>query len=366
MAPSAQPVAFTAPEAVASEPATAMVLASQVRRHQPSPLLGATRSVLAAAAAVAPPLLRWLPRLAAVGIVGALIFVGATAGRSYWQKWSAPKTGVAVIESVPAGLPFTVDGKDAGKTPFEATLPAGTHTIEFRYKKLVRTLTVIVDPGSRVVQRVDWLKKPSGRLVVSSSAANSARVFVDGTLRGMTPLTLDDVGVGSHVVRFESAKGSVQRTVNVAAGETAQVDETIFPGWLLVNAPIELTVTEGTRIIRLDDRGQAMLPPGSHELHLENKALGYQEVRQVEVRPGETARLAITPPTSTLNVTATAPAEVWLDGVVVGQTPLADFAVEIGTHDLRVKSAAGERRVTALVTVKPFELNVDFAERPSR
>jgi len=52
--------------------------------------------------------------------------------------------------------------------------------------------------------------------------------------------------------------------------------------------------------------------------------------------------------------------------LAIGQTPLADLAVEIGTHDLRVKSAAGERRVTALVTVKPFELNVDFAERPSR
>ena len=65
-------------------------------------------------------------------------------------------------------------------------------------------------------------------------------------------------------------------------------------------------------------------------------------------------------------MTSTVPAEVWLDGVVVGPTPLADFAVEIGTHDLRLKSAAGERRVTALVTVKPFEVNVDFAERPSR
>jgi hypothetical protein len=341
-----------------------MVLASQVRR--PSPLLGATRSVLAAAATVAPPLLRWLPRVAAVGIVGGMVFVGATAGRSYWQKLSAPKTGIAVLESVPDGLPITVDGKDAGKTPLETTLPAGSHTIEFRYKKQVRTLSVIVDPGGRVVQRVDWLKKPSGRLVVSSSAANSARVFVDGTMRGMTPLTVDDLGVGAHVVRFESAKGSVQRTVNVAAGETVQVDETIFPGWLLVNSPIDLAINEGSRIIRLDDRGQAMLPPGSHELHLENKALGYQEVRQVEVRPGETSRLSITPPTSTLNVTATAPAEVWLDGVMVGQTPLADLAVEIGTHDLRVKGTAGERRVTALVTVKPFEVNVDFAERPSR
>jgi hypothetical protein len=224
---------------------------------------------------------------------------------------------------------------------------------------------VFVDPGGRVVQRVDWLKKPSGRLVVSSSST-SARVLVDGTMRGMTPLTLDNLAVGPHVVLLENTNGSVSRSVTIEADHTAQVEETIFPGWLLVNAPIELTITEGTRVIRLDDRGQAMLPPGPHELRLENRALGYQEVRQVEVRPGEMARLSIVPPRSTLNLTATAPAEVWLDGVAVGQTPLADLAVEIGTHDVRLKSAAGEHRLTALVTVTPLDLNVDFSERPSR
>lgn len=366
-------VALSEPAIVFSEPAAVVPDSPAVRirvSFSLAPIMGATRTMLAAAAATArslgAPVRHWLPRVAAGVAVGGIALAAVTTGRTYWQQWTAvPKTGIAVLESVPDGSEVAVDGKDAGKTPIAATLPVGSHTIEFRYRKQVRTVRVFVDPGGRVVQRVDWSTKPTGRLVVSSSST-SARVLVDGTMRGTTPLTLDDLVVGPHVVRFESAKGSVQRSVTIVAGQTSQVEETIFSGFLLVDAPIELIINEGTRVIRLDDRGQAMLPPGPHELRLENRALGYQEVRQVEVRPGETTRLSIAPPSSTLNVTATAPAEVWLDGVAVGQTPLADFAVEIGTHDVRLKSAAGERRITALVTVKPFDLNVDFSDRPSR
>jgi hypothetical protein len=373
-----EPIAFRAPEVAFgdsfgfSEPAVVPEsLAAKIgASFSLAPIVGAARNTLSTAVAMArplgAPLLHWLPRVAAVVAVAAMAVAVLATGRSYWRQWTAvSKTGVAVLESVPDGSQVTVDGNDAGKTPIAATLPVGSHTIEFRYRKQVRTVRVSVDPDGRVVQRVDWSKKPTGRLVISSGST-SARVLVDGAMRGMTPLTLDDLAVGPHVVRFESVKGSVQRSVTIADGQTAQVEETIFPGWLLLDAPIELTITEGTRAIRLDDRSQAMLPPGPHELRLENRALGYQEVRQVEVRPGETARVSIAPRRSTVNVTATAPAEVWFDGVAVGRTPLVDLPVEIGTHDVRLKSAAGERRLTALVTVKPLDLNVDFSERPSR
>ena len=374
---SAEPAVFiTEPAVVLSEPEAVVALSPTTEVREPfslTPVVNFARSALttmtAAVAMVRPlgaPVLAYLPRVASAVAVTGVLLGAFVAGRTYWQQWTAvSKTGVAVLESVPDGSLVLVDGKDAGKTPLAATLPVGSHTIEFRYRKQVRTVTIVISPGGHIVQHVDWLKKPSGRLVVSSASA-SARVLVDGTMRGMTPLTLNDLSVGAHVVRIESPKGSVERSVTVAAGETSQVEETIFPGWLLVNAPIEITINEGTRVIRLDDRGQAMLSPGPHELRLENRTLGYQEVRQVEVRPGETARLSIVPPRSTVNITATAPADVWLDGVAVGQTPLADLPVEIGTHDVRLKSATGERRLSTVVTVNPLDLNVDFSERPSR
>ena len=259
-------------------------------------------------------LLHWLPRVTATVALGAALYAAAVTGRSHWQEWMAsPEAG-----------PDT-----APKAAAAAVAP---------------------------VKRTG--RKRTGQLVVSS-ASGTARVLVDGVERGMTPLTLDDVPVGPHVVALQSATGTVERSVTVDVNRPARVDETIFPGWVLVTAPVDLAVTEGTRLIRLDDLGQAMLSPGHHELHLENRALGFSELRQVDVRPGETLRLSITPPRSTISVTAADPAEVWIDGAAAGLTPLVDFPVGIGTHDVRLRGAAGERRVTAVVTVKPLDLKVD-------
>ena len=111
----------------------------------------------------------------------------------------------------------------------------------------------VVAAGGHTVERVDWTRKPTGGLLISADPVG-ARVLVDGTLRGVTPLTIGDLAVGPHAVVLESAKGSIQRSVTIREGETARLDEVIFAGWLSVFSPFELTITEGARTIRLDDR----------------------------------------------------------------------------------------------------------------
>jgi hypothetical protein len=83
----------------------------------------------------------------------------------------------------------------------------------------------------------------------------------------------------------------------------------------------------------------------------------------VDVRPGETTSLSIESPHAALTVTATEPAEIWVDGVHVDHTPLIGFAVELGTREVVVKSANGdERRFTLTVTAKPVVINADFTK----
>ena len=104
-----------------------------------------------------------------------------------------------------------------------------------------------------------------------------------------------------------------------------------------------------------------MLPAGTHELRFSNRPLGYDVTRQVEVKPGEATKLQLTPEPSTLTVTASAAAEVWIDGTRIGETPLNAAPMALGTHDIVVKRAAGgERRFTVTVGVKPTTLNVEF------
>jgi hypothetical protein len=209
--------------------------------------------------------------------------------------------------------------------------------------------------------RPDAPRKTTGTLQLDATPA--ARVLLDGAVRGTTPLTLEDVAAGRHAVILESPVGSVQRTVAITAGATTTVNESIFAGFVAVYSPFELTITEGTRAFHLDDRNQIMLSAGHHDLHLANRALGFEETRQVEVAPGQNLTISVTPPQSTISVTASEAAEVWIDGARVGDTPVAGQPVSLGTHDLVARRAGGsERRLTVTVTVKPFALHVDFSK----
>jgi hypothetical protein len=261
-------------------------------------------------------MLQWLPRVAAVAAIGAAVVFG---GPYLWSK--VPK------RSTPARV-----------APQPAPAPAAT-----------------ARPQAPAVKR-----RPTGGLDVKSTPPG-AQVFVDGKSRGVTPLTLADLPAGRHAIELRSDAGTIQRTITIGAGETAQIEESIFSGWLAVHSPFDVVVSEGSRALTLDDRNQVMLPPGPHQLRVVNRALAYDVVHQVDVKPGEATNLTITPPASSLTLTASEPVTVWLDGERLGETPLNAVPVPLGTHDLLVRRATGgERKLTITVTTNPFALHIDF------
>jgi len=203
--------------------------------------------------------------------------------------------------------------------------------------------------------------RSTGTLAIKSTP-DGARVTVDGAPRGATPVTLPGVAVGRHTIVLESPAGTIERTVNVTADAVTDVDESIFSGFVTIYSPFEVTVTEGARALRPDDRNEIMLPPGRHELRVTNRRLGFDEVHRVELKPGQRATISIGPQRSSISVTATEPGEVWIDGARFGDTPLADAPLDLGTHVVVVRrTAGGERRFTITATVKPITLHVDFA-----
>ena len=203
-------------------------------------------------------------------------------------------------------------------------------------------------------------RKGVGSLRVTTTPS-AAQVLVDGKARGVTPVTLADLSSGNHEVELKSDAGTVRRTVTIAANETAALDESIFAGWVTVLSPFEVVISEGGRVLRSDDRNQFMVAPGTHELRLSNRVLGFHVTRQVEVKPGEGATVRITPAPSALTVTANEAAQVWVDGSRVGETPLRGAPVQLGTHEILVKSTTGsERRYTVTIGVNPYTLNVAF------
>jgi hypothetical protein len=131
-------------------------------------------------------------------------------------------------------------------------------------------------------------------------------------------------------------------------------------GWVAVFAPFEVTISEGATGVQVDDRGRAMLAPGRHRLRFQNRELGYDETRTVDVRPTATTTINLIPQT-TISVTANETADVLIDGTRAGVTPYKG-TIPLGTHTVTVKTTSAERQLTVSATSKPVQLQVDFSQ----
>ena len=226
-----------------------------------------------------------------------------------------PTTGLMSLESIPDGATAFIDGVEAGQTPLVKEVPVGSHVVEFRRGKNARTLQLAVVGGTKVTGLMDWNKKPTGRLVVKSSASDTA-VLVDRKKRGTAPLTLDDLPVGKHTVTLQSSLGSVSRTVTIAEGKTVTVSEDLAPGLLKVTAPARVKVFEGSDVIPLNDKRQALLPSGTHTLRFVDDVTGASERRTVTIEPNEITEVSVAP-----NVAASAPETPSPAEAVTGERP---------------------------------------------
>lgn len=189
-----------------------------------------------------------------------------------------------------------------------------------------------------------------------------AKVLLNGTHAGETPLKLEGLPAGRHTVTLVTDSVTVKRTVRVEAGKTVALDVPVFSGWVAVFAPIVLEVSEGNKGLGSTEQGRILLSPGRHVLTVTNRQLGYSSTHEIEISAGEETPLNLTP-TGRVNLNAVPWAEVWLDGIRVGETPIANLEVPLGTREFVFKHPQhGERRVTTTVTATPAAVSVDFTK----
>jgi hypothetical protein len=199
---------------------------------------------------------------------------------------------------------------------------------------------------------VDIVTQPAG-----------TRVLVDGQAAGETPLTIDSLPPGRHILTFVTASGSLKKTVRIESGKTTSLEVAVYSGWVAVFAPIPLDISENGRGIGTTEEGHVMLAPGRHQLTLSNRELGYSSVQKVEIQPGEESAVTVQP-VGELNANALPWAEVWIDGKKAGETPIAHLQVPLGTHEIVFKHPElGERRMTVQVTATAaVAVSADFTK----
>jgi hypothetical protein len=207
--------------------------------------------------------------------------------------------------------------------------------------------------------------KGAGRIVIDTQPVG-ARVLIDGKAAGESPLTLEDVPAGRHVLTFVSNSGTVKRTVKVVAGKTLDLDVPIFSGWVAVFAPIVLDVSEDGQSLGTTEESRLMLSPGHHRLTLGKRELGYSVVREIDIEAGAVTSLTLDPRGSA-SINAVPWAEIWIDGKKAGETPIANLQVPLGVREFVFKhSQFGERRLTTTIRAdQPSALSVDFTKPQS-
>jgi len=335
----------------------------------------------AAGVAVAPaPPRRAIAKKLVFGIVaGIVVSLAGAAGIVYARQQRTNKQSLAsqivlehaILNSRPDGASVTVDGVARGVTPLDLVLPVGAHDVLFRNDAGERRLTVNIEKGTRVSENIDMPSVvASGQLDVTSEPVG-ARVTVDGTAAGRTPLKVRSLTVGHHAVIVSDGTTSVNRSVDVTAGNTMSMFISLATaaggttGTVAIDSPVELRLLEDGHLLGLSNGAPLVLTPGKHRLDLVNDALEMRLSRVVTVDANKATRVAVTAPNGTLFVNASPWADVNVDGRSIGITPLGDVSVAVGTHEVVWRHPQfGERRRTVVVGAQtPVRLTVDMTGR---
>ena len=319
---------------------------------------------------------RRIKRIAAVVALLAATTAGLFAARERLTRTAAAPpvtTGTVTVTTDPAGAEVEIDGVARGQSPLTLALTAGAHTMVVKANGESRTIPLNIAAGAEVSQYLDMPKAGAdlGQLHVRTDPPG-ARVSVDGTLVGKTPMTIGELLPGDHIVTFENDLGSISQKVVIEAGVPASLmvpmgmpAGTVASGWLSVTAPVVLDLHENGRLVGNSGIDKIMLPAGRHEIELVNESVGFRETRTVQVSPGRTSAIAVTLPKGTVSLNAIPWASVFIDGQNVGDTPIGNLPLTVGPHEVVFRNAelGDERRTITVTTRAPVRLSVDLTRK---
>ena len=291
----------------------------------------------------------WNWRKVAAAAMFFALFNGVAFAAWWWVQPGA--YGTLVVQTAQSGVEVVLDGQVIGTTPFREEVAPGRHALTLRHNGQKREMPVEISLGVVTTQALEWPLPEGGARgsLQVTSTPTGAKVYVNGQLRGEAPLLLDDLPAGKQELTLRGDAGTVTVSATVVGGETTPLEVPIFAGWVIVDAPVEMSLLlRGAKIGSTMD-GQILLSPGRHQIEAVSDSLGFRRTVTVTIEPGEVKRVAVSVPPAPLQVQDEAGSEVFVDGDRVGTLP-GVLTVPLGTHDVLVRRPDGtERRQTVTV-----------------
>ena len=193
---------------------------------------------------------------------------------------------------------------------------------------------------------------PPGNLDITSDPPG-AEVYLDGELKGTTPLTVNDVAAGIHRLSLNIEKfDEVVQSVEVISNKTVQVKGELGGILEITSEPtgadvyLDRAAVHEVTAHSFSERSEHIgrtplvterLAKTQHQLKLSKQ--GYvNEIQKVEVNADFTAiQVRLSRKTGSLSVHSTPPgAVVLLDGEKCGMTPLILYGISVGKHQVKL------------------------------
>jgi hypothetical protein len=332
-----------------------------------------------AASTARPARKMWLAVL--IGCVGGLALLVAGTALAAWRGLLPFPSRAATIniESTPAGAEVFLAGVSKGRAPLTFTAAPGEYDIEVVSEGERVPLKVTAVAGSIVSHHVRFASPPlapapsvAPTALVVSTEPSHLRVSVDNVDRGPSPVRVTALPAGAHRIHVDAPTGALDREVELHDGESlsvvvaaAHAALAAAAGWITVATPLSLRILENGQVVGTSDAARLMLAAGAHDLQFVNDATGFQETRHVAVTAGKSAAVRIAVPDGRISINAVPWADVWVDSQHVGETPIGNFAVPIGPHQVIFRHPSlGERREQITVGTRDVaRIAVDFGKR---
>lgn len=219
----------------------------------------------------------------------------------------------------------------------------------------------------KAIATVD-LYPPRGIIEIGShnnTSISGATVFLDGNIvEGQAPLKLENITAGKHTIRIvKQMYESIALDISVEGGKTLSINPTMKSNF----APVKVTAPAGCSISingEITDKSiwESNIPAGSYifETIMDGKVLSS---KVVDIQASDTTQeIALTIPGGNLSIiTSTPRADIILDGIAVGQTPLFLPNLSPGEHSLRLSKEGYETISKSIIINSGEDLDIDLS-----
>lgn len=256
------------------------------------------------------------------------------------------KKGALLVTADVAGAEVWVDGQKRDATPTLVTdLLEGEHTIEVRREGMPAWRQVVRVVGNQQTKVEARIGAQAGSLRVLSSTPG-VEVIVDGEPKGGANQEITGLKPGQHVVEVRAAGFQPQSLeVQVVAGEQRIARVDLRQGAESQTARVRIVTPVPDAEVFIDGASLGKAPiertdlsPGKHYVVVRKQ--GYAEwKRELDLEAGKDVSLtAELSASGTIKVLSNVPgADVFIDGQMMGRTPLSLDTVQAGEHLVEVK-----------------------------